>query len=403
MSERFEALKRREEKLLCRTYARYPVSVVKGKGSRLWDIDGREYIDLLAGIAVTSLGHCNEELAQVMSEHARKLIHVSNLFYQEEQLDLAERLLATAHCQRVFFCNSGAEANEAAVKITRRYMQRVQKREAFEIITLDHAFHGRTLTTLSATGQPKYLDGFSPVSPGFVQVEWGKLEAIRAAITPATAGVLIEVIQGEGGVRPMSMEYAKAIEALCREKDLLLLIDEVQTGMGRTGAFWGFQQYGLKPDVFTTAKALANGLPMGAMFCTEKIAHGFDYGSHATTFGGGALLSAVASRVVDIMHRDKLPERAARVGAAAMERFRAIGRKYPGTIEEVRGMGLIIGIVLSFPGKEVWNKLIERGFILNLTQDRVLRLVPALNIDEADMERFAQTLEAVLAEGPGNA
>lgn len=397
MGSTFDSLKQREETLLCRTYGRYPLSVREAKGSRMWDHDGKEYIDLLTGIAVTSLGHCPDELAEVIAAQAKKLIHVSNVFYQAEQLDLAEALLATSHMTKAFFCNSGAEANEASIKLARRYMQRVRNTDAYEIITLTGAFHGRTLATVAATGQAKFQDGFAPMPAGFRQVEWGDLDALRAAITPQTAGILCEMVQGEGGIRPMTQDYAQGIQNLCREKGILFMVDEVQTGMCRTGRFWAFQNYGLEPDIISCAKALANGLPMGAMMTTDEVAKGFVAGSHATTFGAGALMSCVANKVVEIMQRDQLAQRAATVGAKAMERFRDIGRKFPGTITEVRGLGLMIGIQLAFPGKDVWDALLAKGFVLNLTQDCVLRLLPALTIDEADLEAFAVALEDVLA------
>ena len=397
MTTSFEALKNREESLLCRTYGRYPITVQRAEGSRMWDHEGREYIDLLSGIAVTSLGHCHPELAEVMARQARKLVHVSNLFYQEEQLDLAEKLLSTLHCTKAFFCNSGAEANEAAIKLARRYMQRVRGVDAHEVVTLTGAFHGRTLATVAATGQERFQDGFAPMPAGFRQAEWGDIDALRAAITPATAGVLVEMVQGEGGVRPMTQDYARAVADLCREKGVLLMVDEIQTGLCRTGRFWAHQHYGVEPDIVTSAKALANGLPMGAMMTTDEVAQGFVAGSHATTFGAGALGSSVAAATLDIMKRDRLDERAAAVGGRAMERFRAIGAKLPGTIEEVRGYGLMIGIVLTFSGKEVWKELVARGFVCNNTQEKVLRLVPALTIDEADLTAFADTLEDILA------
>ena len=264
-----DTIKAREESLLCRTYGRYPVSIASGKGSRVTDLDGKEYVDLLAGIAVTSLGHCNEEIAQVIEKQARKLIHVSNLFYQEEQLELAEELLSLSHFGKAFFCNSGAEANEAQIKLARRYMQRVKNVDAYEIITLDKAFHGRTYATMAATGQERFQDGFAPIPDGFKTVPWGDLNVLEAAITPKTAAVLVEIVQGEGGIRPMHAEYAKGIEALCREKGILFLVDEVQGGLFRTGKPWAFQHFDLKPDAISCAKALANGLPMGAMMTTD--------------------------------------------------------------------------------------------------------------------------------------
>jgi len=397
MSQTFNTIKEREEALLCRTYARYPIALAKGKGSRLWDFDGKEYLDLLAGIAVTALGHCNEELAQVMERQARKLIHVSNLFYQEEQLELAQRLLATCHLDKVFFCNSGAEANEAAVKLARRYMQRVLHRNAYEIVTVSGCFHGRTLAMIAATGQERFQDGFAPLPEGFVQVPWGDMDALRAAITPKTAAILVEAIQGEGGIRLLTSPYAQDLENICREKNILLIMDEVQCGLGRTGAMWGFQHFGLQPDIFTTAKALANGLPLGAMLANGKVAEGFVSGSHATTFGGGALLTAVGVKILEIMERDTLVARAGELGARFKTRLEAIGKKLPGTIKEVRGLGLMIGVDLAFPGKPVWEELIRRGFVCNLTQDTVLRLLPALTIEEASLTAFADTLEDILS------
>ena len=396
MSTRFKALQSREESLLCRTYGRYPLSVASAQGARLTDIDGREYIDLLAGIAVANLGHCHEELAEVISAQARKLIHVSNLFYQEEQLDMAERLLATNHLDKVFFCNSGAEANESAIKLARRYNQKIKGRSGGEIITLSGAFHGRTLATVAATGQARFADGFAPLPTGFTQVPWGDLDALEAAISPRTAALLIEIVQGEGGIRPMSEAFAKGLEALCRKHDILFMCDEVQGGMGRTGRYWSFQHYGLQPDVVTSSKALANGLPLGAMMTSNRVAQGFVVGSHATTFGGGALLTAVGAKVLEIMQRDNIPARADALGTRFMEKARAIGTRLPGTIAEVRGFGLMIGIELTFEGKAVWQSLMGQGFVLNLTQEKVLRLLPPLTIAEEDLDAFLTALETTL-------
>ena len=397
MSEAFERLKEREKALMCRTYSRYPLGIVRGKGAHLWDVDGKEYVDLLAGIAVIGLGHSNEEIAEVIAEQSRKLIHVSNLFYQEEQLDYAEKLLSTSHAGKVFFCNSGAESNEAAIKMARRYQREVKGRDAWEVITLSNCFHGRTLATLAATG--KHTEGFEPETPGFGRVAWGDLDALERAIKPTTAAVLFESIQGEGGVYPVTQEYADGITQLCRDKGILLMCDEVQAGMGRSGKWWGYQHFGLKPDVFTSAKAMANGLPLGALHATEEVALGFDYGSHATTFGGGALVTAVGLKVLEIMERDRLVERAAEVGERARARFRELGERLPGTIADVRGLGLLIGVELAFePEKcrKVWSTLMERGFILNLAYGKTLRLLPPLNIPEADLEAFTETLEDVL-------
>lgn len=396
----FNTLKSEEGNLLCRTYARYPLAIKSGKGSRLYDFEGKEYIDLLTGIACTSLGHANDEIADTIYAQAKKLIHVSNLFYQEEQLDFAQKLIShSGHLKKAFFCNSGAEANEALIKIARRYTHKIKNSKATEIITLEHAFHGRTLAALAATGQAKYQEGFEPSPSGFKQVAWNDLGAIESAINENTLGILVEVIQGEGGVKPMSKEYAQGIEALCRKHDILFLVDEVQTGLCRTGKFWAHQHYELKPDVISSAKSLANGLPLGAMLCTEELAKAFEYGSHATTFGGNALCTAVAAKVVEIIERDKLEERSYTLGNIYKERFLALQEKLAGKISEVRGMGLMMGIELSFPAdtcKEIWDKLLDEGYILNLTQGNTLRLLPALNIEEKDLDSFATSLEKLL-------
>ena len=397
MSEAFDALKAREQASVMSTYGRYPLAVASAGGCRMRDLDGREYVDLLAGIAVCNLGHCHPEVADVVAQQARELVHVSNVFYQREQVELAEALKATCHMGKVFFCNSGAEANEGAIKLARRYMRTVKNRDAYEIITLTKSFHGRTLATLTATGQDKIKFGFDPLPEGFTTVEAGDIESLRAAVSDKTAAVLLECIQGEGGVKPFPKAYLEAVQALCRQRDILFMIDEVQTGMCRTGRFWAFQNYGLTPDVFTCSKALANGLPMGAVLATDEVAAGFAPGSHATTFGGGALVSAAASKTIEIMNRDKLAERAQRLGDFAKALFAEVAERRPGKIAEIRGLGLMLGIELTFPGADVWKALLDKGFVCNLTQDTVLRLLPPLVVDQDDLKAFAEALEAILA------
>ena len=396
MSQAFAAVKAEEESLLCRSYSRYPLAIVRGKGSRLWDVDGKEYVDLLAGIAVTALGHCNDEICAALETQAHKLWHVSNLFYQEEQLELATLLLSTSHHGKAFFCNSGAEANEACIKLARRYMRSVKKRDAYEIITLGGCFHGRTLGALAATGRESLSQGFTPLPEGFKQVPAGDLAALEAAINPATAAVLVEVVQGEGGIVPLPADYLRGVEALCRKHDVLLMCDEVQAGMCRTGKFWAFQNYNITPDIISMAKSLANGLPMGAMLATDEVAQGFEAGSHATTFGGGALVSAVAAKTVEIMLRDHLSERAGALGEHMKEQLAALQQRLPGKIREVRGLGLMLGIELTGFGKEVWEELLRRGYICNLSHGVTLRLLPPLNIDQADLDSFVTTLEDIL-------
>lgn len=398
MSKAFDALKAREQAAIMSTYGRYPLAVASAAGCRLRDLDGREYVDLLAGVSVCNLGHCHPALAEVMAAKAKELVHVSNLFYQREQVELAEKLLGTCHCGKVFFCNSGAEANEGAIKLARRYMRTVKKRDAYEIITLSGSFHGRTLATLTATGQDKIKFGFDPLPEGFVTVTAGDIEALGAAVSERTAAVLLEVIQGEGGVKPFPRDYLEAVAALCRERDILFMVDEVQAGMCRTGTFWAFQNFGLTPDVFTCSKAIANGLPMGAVLATDAVAAGFAPGAHATTFGGGALVAATAAKVVDIMVEEKMAERAARVGDFAQALFGELKDRFPDKIVGVRGLGLMLGIVLAVPGAEVWKRLLERGFVCNLTQERVLRLLPPLVVEQDDLRAFADALGTVLAE-----
>lgn len=398
MTTSLASLREREQRVLCHTYGRYPLAVSRAKACRLIDPQGREYVDLLAGIAVCNLGHSHPELLSVLREQAEELIHVSNLFYQEPQLVLAEKLLETCHLDKVFFCNSGAEANEAAIKLARRFMHTVRGRNAWEIISLQGSFHGRTLATLTATGQDKVKEGFEPLPEGFRTVPAGDFSALEQAVDKSTAGVLLEVIQGEGGVRPLGVTYVRQVEKLCRDKGIFLIVDEIQTGLGRTGTFWAFEQAAIQPDIVTAAKGLANGLPMGAMLCTDEAAQGFTPGSHATTFGGGGALTAVSAKVVDILLRDDLPGRAQRLGDMVQELVREVQADLPGTITDVRGSGLMLGIELAFSGQKVWRELLNAGFVLNLTQDRVLRLLPPLVIPEEDLRQFVRTLRRILEQ-----
>lgn len=396
--ETFEEIREQEEKLLCRAYGRYPIAIARGSGSHLWDINGKKYIDLLTGIGVVALGHCNPELVRALNAQAGILWHVSNLFYQIPQLELAEKLLSTTHHDKAFFCNSGAEANEACIKLARRYMRMVKKRDAYEIITVTDAFHGRTLATLAATGRKALQQGFEPMPEGFVQIQAGDLDALKSAITGKTAAVLLECVQGEAGVELLPWDYLEGVQALCHSKDILFMCDEVQCGLCRTGKFWAFQHADLRPDVISCAKALANGLPMGAMLATSEVARGFETGSHATTFGGGALTSAVAAKVIEIMLNEELADRAARVGDALKQRLLDLQKRLPAMISEVRGIGLMIGIEIGEPAMRVWARLLEKGFITNLNHNKALRLLPPLTIAEEELHAFADALGEILEE-----
>jgi len=399
MSNTFDEIQKRENALLCNTYGRYPLAVSKAKDCTLFDLDGDEYLDFLAGIAVCSLGHSRDDIADVMAEQARKMVHVSNLFYQEPQLDLAEKLLSTCAAGKVFFCNSGAEANEGAIKLARRYMRKVRNEDRHEIITLERSFHGRTLSTLTATGQEGPIkDGFSPLPEGFITVPFGKINALRGAVNSKTAAIMVEMVQGEGGVRPLPTDYVNDIVAICKENGILLIVDEVQTGLCRTGRFWAHQHYGITPDIFTSAKALANGLPMGAVMCSDEVAKGFEPGSHATTFGGGAVVSAVASKVIDIMLEEKMAEKALKMGAFAKAEAEKLMAKHPDKIAGTRGLGLLFGIELSFNGADVWKALLENKMVCNLTQGKILRLVPPLTITEDHVRTFMTVLDSILED-----
>ncbi len=393
-------LKKLDERYVCNTYGRYPLAISRGKGCKLYDPEGKEYTDLLAGIAVINLGHGHPEIFEAIKEQYEKLVHVSNLFYQEPYALLAKKLTATCGAGKAFFCNSGAEANEAAIKLARRYMRCVAGRDAGGIITLENSFHGRTLATITATGQAGFQEHFQPLPEGFTWVPPEDLEAMEAVISNNTAAVLLEVVQGEGGVLPLSQEFLLGVERLCKKHNLLFMVDEVQTGLCRTGRFWAHQHYGLSPDIITAAKPLANGLPMGVMLATDEAAKGFAPGSHATTFGGGALVSAVACKVMDIMLRDKLDTQAAARGQYALEAFTKLQKKYPSLITEVRGLGLMLGIELSCGeenAKNIWHELLKHGFILNLAKAKVLRLLPPLVITENEIDTFAKALDTILA------
>ncbi len=391
------SIESKTQKFLCPTYTRYPLAVQSARGCRLYDFEGREYIDLLAGISVCNLGHSHPEIVDCIKRQAEKLIHVSNLFYQEEQVLLAEKLLKTCGLERTFFCNSGAEANEAAIKLTRRYMNKVRKENRFELITFSGSFHGRTLATLSATGQERIKQGFEPLPHGFKNVPFNDVLALEDAVNEHTAAIMIECIQGEGGIRTIAPELASTITKLQEERKLLLIVDEIQTGLGRTGTFWAHEQFGLEPDMITSSKALAAGLPMGALLASDELAHAFGPGSHGTTFGGGALVSATGLKALEIIERDNLVRQSFETGIWAGNLFEELAVKYPGHILEVRGSGLMIGIELAFPGQEVWKSLLEQGFVLNLTQDTVLRLLPPLIISRQDIQAFAQALDTTLS------
>jgi len=382
---------------ICGTYARLPVVFERGQGIRLWDQAGKEYLDFLAGIAVCNLGHCHPELTKVMCRQADTLVHVSNLFYTRPQVELAAELTRLSFADKVFFSNSGAEANEAAIKLARKYSKDRYGAGRFHMITMKDSFHGRTLATLSATGQEKIHKGFEPLVGGFSFVDFNSIEAVEKAITDRTCAVMVEPIQGEGGINFPAAGYLDELKTLCRKYDLLLIFDEVQVGMGRTGTLFAYEQEGITPDIMTLAKALGNGLPIGAMLATNEVAQAFVPGSHATTFGGTPLVTSVARRTLELISAAPFLDRVKQVGEYFMARLEDL-RSQHGLIKEVRGRGLMIGMELEIPGAQVVQKCLEKGFIINCTHDTVLRFVPPLIVQEQEIDRLIQVLDEVLKE-----
>ena len=383
---------------LMRAYARQPVSFVRGSGAQLWDEQGVEYLDAIAGVAVTSLGHAQPEIAAVIAEQAGMLLHTSNVFRIDWQERLGERLCALTGMQRVFFCNSGAEANEAALKLARLYGHRKQVAEP-KILVMENGFHGRTIATLSASGNPTKQQGFEPLLPGFLRVPYDDIEAVRrvAAQEDDIVAVLIEPVQGEGGIRVASTDYLRELRALCDQHGWLLMLDEIQAGMGRTGAWFGHQHAGITPDVMTLAKALGNGFPIGACLARGAAADLFSPGQHGSTFGGNPLACRVACTVLDIMARDQLPQRAAVLGARLLAGLQGALGDHPNVIA-IRGQGLMAGIELDRPCKElVGRALDEQRLLITVTRDSTIRLLPSLVCTEAQIDDIVARVTRLLA------
>jgi len=388
----------RSNKVFIATYSRFPTVLVKGQGCVLEDADGRKYLDFLAGIAVCSLGHCHPEVTRAICDQAAKLVHVSNLFHTQPQTELAELLVANSFADRVFFGNSGAEANEAAIKLARKH----SGAERFEIISLVGSFHGRTLATVAATGQPKFHQGFEPLPAGFLHAEFGDIAALEKLVSPRTCAILCEPLQGESGVRPLAKEYLAKIRRLCDENGLLLIYDEVQTGIGRTGTLFAYEQLGVVPDILTSAKALANGLPIGAMLTTDEIAASFTVGSHASTFGGNPVSAAAAVATMKVMLADGFLAEVRSKGEYLAEKLSGLAAKYPGLAIGQRGLGLIQGLVLTAAGIEqgqaIVQKLFERGVLINFAGNAVLRFIPPLVVTRDEIDILTGELDLVLSE-----
>ena len=370
------------------------LALVRGAGTKVWDADGNEYLDFLAGIAVLNLGHCHPAVVRALQEQAAKLMHVSNLYYNELQPRLAQALAERSGGGKCFFCNSGAEANEGLIKLARL---RGSARGKYEIITMKNSFHGRTLATLTATGQEKVQKGFAPLPEGFVYAEFNNLESCRAAISDKTAAILVEAVQGEGGIIPADPAFLQGLRKLCDEQDLLLLCDEVQAGMGRTGDWFGFQKYGIRPDAFSLAKALGNGFPIGAVVASPKVADTFHPGHHATTFGGTPLACAVALAVIDTIEKEHLLENARNMGARLLEGLQAIAGRYE-WIDGARGCGLMAGLVLNDSAAPLQKLLQKNGVLTLATAVRVLRLLPPLTVTNEEVAQAVEKIAAACAE-----
>ena len=375
---------------------RLPVCFEKGSGMKLTSTDGKVYYDFLGGIAVNALGHGHPIFVERLKEQLDKVIHTSSLYYIENQAKLAQKLVENTCADRVFFCNSGAEANEGAFKLAKIYFYK-KGIDKTEIITLDHSFHGRTLATVAATGQEHYQAPYRPLTPGFKQVEPNNFEAVEKAVTDKTAAIMIELIQGESGVHPMSEEYVKKLRKLCDDKGILLIFDEVQTGMGRTGHLFAHQMYGVYPDIFTSAKALGGGIPIGAVCASEEVASAFEPGDHGTTFGGNPFATAAGLAVFEVFEKEKLVENAEKTGEYFLERLNALKEKHADKIKEVRGAGLLIGIELDKSiAKDVFKKLFDDGILTSLCGGTTLRLAPPLIISENEVNLFISELDIIL-------
>jgi len=387
----------RGEDVITRTYGRYPIVPTRGEGCRLWDADGREYLDFLAGIAVNNLGHCHPAVVKALQHQASKLLHCSNYYHIPQQIELAELLTDNSFGDRAFFCNSGVEANEAALKLARKRSFEQHGTDRFEVITALASFHGRTFGGISATGQDKVRSGFEPVVPGFKHVPFGDTEALQQAITPQTCAILLEPVQGEGGVNVPPDGYLAAARRICDQHDLLLIFDEVQVGCGRTGHLFAYQHDGVEPDIMTLAKALGGGPPIGAMIAREEVAASFGPGSHGSTFGGNPLVAAAGVATMKVLLEGDVLANCLAMGAYFRQQLEALHQHFP-FVHQVRGRGLMLGMELGIEGADIVIKAMERGLLLNCTVGKVLRFVPPLTVTRAEIDQGMEILTGILQE-----
>jgi predicted acetylornithine/succinylornithine family transaminase len=383
------------QQFLMNTYARQPLVLVKGRGSLVYDSDGNEYLDFVSGVAVNNLGHCNPRVVVALQKQAQRLMHVSNHYHIEAQINLAKSLVKHSFADKAFFCNSGTEAIEAAIKLARRYSREVLKQDRFEIITMHGSFHGRTYGAVSATAQEKFRQGFEPMVPGFRYVPFNDLAAVEHAVNAQTCAVLVEPVQGEGGVNVPSDGYLAGLRQICDRHGLLLMLDEIQTGMGRTGRLFAYEHENIAPDVMALAKGLGAGMPIGALLATAKASQGFAPGTHGSTFGGNPLACAAGLAALEVLLEDNIIiQNVSSLGGHFRGGLLSLKKKYP-FIKEVRGKGLLIGMELDFDGKDIVTACMKEGILINCTVNTVLRFIPPLVISEEEIDRLIDVLDGI--------
>jgi len=392
-----EELKNDAAKYLMQTYSRQPVSIVRGRGAKVYDLEGREYLDFVGGIAVNILGHGHPDLVKAIQRQAAQLIHTSNLYYTEPQVKLARLLVDHSFADRVFFCNSGAEANEAAIKLARRYGHERHGAARFEVITMKNSFHGRTLGMITATGQEKVQKGFEPLMPGFAYAPFNDFSAIESMVNERTAAIMLEPIQAEGGVHVANQDYLKSLRELCTQQDILLIFDEIQTGMGRTGTFFAYEQLGVQPDIMTLAKGLAGGIPIGACLAKESVAAAFTPGSHASTFGGNPLACAAALTVCQVLLEGRVLDQAKRMGEYLAKGLADCKDRHR-IVQDVRGLGLLQGMELETDARTIVADALARGVLINAANERVLRFVPPLIITQNEIDKLIELLGTLFTQ-----
>lgn len=387
-----EELLRDSKKYIMNTYNRFPIVIIKGRGALVYDTDGKEYLDFVSGIAVCNLGHCHPKVTVAFQKQAQRLIHISNLYHNEPQIKLARLLVENSFADKVFFCNSGAEANEAAIKLVRKYAKEKLNGSRYEIITMEKSFHGRTMATITATGQEKVQKGFEPLLPGFKYVPFNNIDAVKKAINKKTAAVMVEPIQGEGGVNIPDNDYLKKLRRLCNDEGILLVLDEVQTGMGRTGKLFAYEHYSIEPDIMTLAKGLGNGVAIGAMLAKDNVAEVFAPGSHASTFGGNPLACSAAKAALEVIIEDGiLFENCIRMGDYLVKGLKELKKGFS-FIKDLRGKGLLIGMELNIDGKDIVMECIKEGLLISCTMDRILRFLPPLIITKEEIDSMLEIL-----------